>query len=117
MRTFALSLGLSISFFIGSVIAIRRQRLREQTALLWLVVSFVTVAMSATLPLHLLDRLSLWLGISYGPALVFLLAVLFLMVLVFHLSTRLDKVKADQTALVQQLALITTPPPPADKAL
>lgn len=111
MKTFVLSMALSIAFLIGSIFAMRRQRLREQTALLWFFVSLAIVILSVTLPTHLLDRVSLAVGISYGPAFVFLLAVLFLMVLVFHLSVRLDRLRANQTAIVQSIALLTTPAP------
>lgn len=114
MKTFALSMTLSIVFLLVSIRAMRRQRLREQTALLWLGVSFTIVFLSVTLPFHLLDHVSTLLGISYGPALIFLFAVLFLTILVFHLSLALDRIRTNQIAMVQELALLTAPPPSRD---
>jgi hypothetical protein len=111
MRAIVLSLVLSIGFLVVSVIAMRRQRLREQAALLWLLVSFVMVVVSATLPIHLLDRVSHLVGIAYAPDLVLLLAVLFLMVLVFHLTLSLARLSAKQTALVQEIGLMTAMTP------
>lgn len=112
MKTFFLSFTVSLLFLAGSIIAMRSQRLREQTALLWLSVSLATVFLSLTLPTHLLDRVSLLVGVSYGPALVFLLAVVFLTILVFHLSIRFDRLRANQVTLVQEIALMRTPPLP-----
>jgi len=113
MRAFALSMILSLGFLALSVVAMRRQRLREQAALLWLFVSVVMVFVSATLPLHLLDRVAHLVGIAYPPDLVLLLAVLFLIVLVFHLSLSLDRLSTKQTALVQEIGLLTATAPPA----
>lgn len=111
MKAIVLSLVLSVGFLVVSVVAMRRQQLREQAALLWLSVSLVMVLVSATLPFHLLDRVSHLVGIAYAPDLVLLLAVLFLMVLVFHLSLSLARLSAKQTALVQEIGLMTTMTP------
>lgn len=112
MKTFALSMMLSIAFLAGTIRAMRRQQLREQTALLWLLVSVAIVLLSVTLPFHLLDDVSHLVGVAYGPTLIFVLAVLFLTVLVFHLSVAHDRLRSNQIALVQQLALLTAPAPP-----
>jgi hypothetical protein len=112
MRAFALSMILSLGFLALSVVAMRRQRLREQAALLWLLVSLVMVFVSATLPIHLLDRVAHLVGIAYPPDLVLLLAVLFLIVLVFHLSLTIDRLSTKQTALVQEIGLLTAVTPP-----
>ena len=114
MKAIVLSMVLSVGFLVVSVVAMRRQRLREQAALLWLSVSLVMVFVSATLPIHLLDRVSHFVGIAYPPDLVLLLAVLFLMVLVFHLSLSLARLSAKQTALVQEIGLMTTMTPIGD---
>ncbi len=106
MKAIVLSLVLSVGFLVVSVVAMRRQQLREQAALLWLSVSLVMVVVSATLPIHLLDRVSHFVGIAYAPDLVLLLAVLFLMVLVFHLSLSLARLSAKQIALVQEIGLM-----------
>jgi len=107
VKAFALSTLMSIGFLSLSIIYMRRQRLREQTALLWFFVTFVMVLVSTTLPTHVLDRLSLFVGIAYPPAFLLLLAVLFLMFLVFHLSLSLDRLSRKQTILVQELGLLT----------
>jgi hypothetical protein len=111
MRAFFLSMFLSLGFLALSFSAMRRRRLREQAALLWLGVSVVMVFLSATLPLHLLNRLAQLLGIAYPPDLLLLLAVLFLFVLVFQMSLSLDRLSAKQTTIVQEVGLAAAAPP------
>jgi hypothetical protein len=108
MRAIVLSLVLSISFLAMAMTAIRRGRLREHAAVLWLAVSLVMVLLSATLPTHLLDHAARLAGIAYPPDLILLLAVLFLVILVFHLSLAVSRLSANQTILVQEIALMTT---------
>jgi hypothetical protein len=111
MRSFVLSLVISVGFLLLSVIAIRRRQLHDQAAVLWLVVSLVMVFLSLTLPLHLLDRVAHLVGIAYPPDLLLLVAVLFLVVLVFQLSVSLARLSAKQTTLVQDIGILTTRPP------
>jgi hypothetical protein len=111
MKAFILSITLSMAFLIGSVLAMRRYRLREYTALLWLLVSVVMVLVSLALPNHILDHVSKLVGIAYSPALVLLVTVLFLLGLVFHLSLSLDRLSAKQTVLIQEIGLLTVREP------
>jgi hypothetical protein len=116
IKAFVLSIGLSVAFLVVSIFAMRRQRLREHTALLWLLVSVVMVVVSVSLPTGLLTRVSDLVGIAYSPAFVLLLAVLFLLVLVFQLSLSVDRLSAKQTALVQEIGLLTAKSPPSRDA-
>lgn len=116
VKAFVLSMALSAAFLVVSIFAMRRQRLREHTALLWLLVSVVMVFVSVSLPTGLLTRVSDLVGIAYSPAFVLLLAVLFLLVLVFQLSLSVDRLSAKQTALVQEIGLLTAMSPPSRDA-
>jgi hypothetical protein len=69
-------------------------------------VCFMMVLLSATLPLHVLDRVSHFVGIAYPPDLILLVAVLFLVALVFQLSLALARLSAKQTVLVQEIGLL-----------
>ncbi|HLM97075.1 MAG TPA: DUF2304 family protein [Acidimicrobiales bacterium] len=111
VKAFVLSMALSATFLVVSIFAMRRQRLREHTALLWLLVSVVMVLVSVSLRTGLLTRISDLVGIAYSPAFVLLLAVLFLLVLVFQLSLSVDRLSARQTALVQEIGLLTAMSP------
>jgi hypothetical protein len=111
VRAFVLSLVVSVGFFAVAIRAIRRQHLREQAAVLWVAVSAVMVFLSATLPLHLLDHIARLVGIAYPPDLILLLAVLFLVVLVFHQSLALARLREQHTTLVQEFAIRTAEKP------
>jgi hypothetical protein len=113
MRLFILAMIVSLSFLAFSLAAIRRHRLTDQAALLWLLVSLVLVGCSLALPLGLLNRISNVVGIRYASDLLLVLAVVFLVMLVFHLSVSLAAVKKTQTRLVQELAILQTPAPPS----
>ena len=106
LRATILALAVSLGFFLLSLHAIRRQRLRERQALLWMGVCLMMVLLSATLPLHVLDRVSHFVGIAYPPDLILLVAVLFLVALVFQQSLALARLTAKQTVLVQEIGLL-----------
>jgi hypothetical protein len=107
MKASILALVLSTGFLLLSIRAMRRGVLRDQSAVLWLGVSVIMVIVSATLPLHLLDRVAGWVGIVYGSDLILLLAVLFLVVLVFHLSLSLTRLHQKHTSLVQAFGIMS----------
>lgn len=111
MRLFVLAMIISLSFLAFSVVAIRRHRLRDQAAVLWLLVSLVLVCCSVALPLGLLNRVARVVGIRYASDLLLVLAVILLVMLVFHLSISLAALRKTQTRLVQELAMLQTPPP------
>ncbi len=83
---------------------IRRRRLRERYALLWLgTASVILVFATWRSGLH---RLSDALGIAYPPNALFVLAMLFMLVLLLHYSTVISKLSDRSTTLTQRLALL-----------
>ena len=115
MKAFILALVVSTGFLVLSIRAMRRGELREHAAVLWLAVSLVMVFVSATLPLHLLDRMARLVGIAYAPDLILLLAVLFLVALVFQLSLSLARLNEKHTALVQEFGILNATRAPEDQ--
>jgi hypothetical protein len=101
----------SIGFLTMTVRAIRKRVLGEQAAMIWLGVSICMVLLSATLPTHLLDHAAHFVGVAYPPELLLLLAALFLVVLVFHLSLVQAKLQARVTRLTQELGLLEAEAP------
>lgn len=90
---------------LGVVIElIRSRKLRERYALLWLatagVILFFAVWRSG---LHDLSRA---LGIAYPPNALFVLAMLFVLVLLLHFSTVISKLSDRSIVLTQRLALL-----------
>jgi hypothetical protein len=90
---------------LGIVIElIRSRKLRERYALLWLATAGVILFFAAwRTGLH---RLSDVLGIAYPPNALFVLAMLFMLVLLLHFSTVISKLSDRTTVLTQRLALM-----------
>jgi hypothetical protein len=107
VTTFAVLLVVSLCFTALTVRAMRRSMLREQIAILWIVVSVLMVGISLTFPFHLLDHLARAIGIKYGSDLVFFAALVFMVVLAFQMSVTITRLNARTTRLAQELALLT----------
>jgi hypothetical protein len=90
---------------LGVVIElIRRRRLRERYALLWLATAGVILVFAVWRSgLHDLSRA---LGVAYPPNALFVLAILFMLVLLLHFSTVISKLSDRSTILTQRLALL-----------
>jgi hypothetical protein len=90
---------------LGIVIElIRSRKLRERYALLWLATAGVILFFAAWRSgLH---ELSNALGIAYPPNALFVLAMLFVLVLLLHFSTVISKLSDRSTILTQRLALM-----------
>ena len=83
---------------------VRRGQLRAKYSLLWLSVGFVLVVLAAS-P-SLLDRVSVLLGISYGPATFFLGAITLLLLVVVHFSWELSRLEERTRTLAEELAIL-----------
>src|SRR5919201_1902991 len=94
-------LGVSIAASIGSLLLlfvvielIRSRRLRERYALLWLLTGLVLLALSAWR--GGLNTIAGWFGVqTYPPAVLFAVALLFVLAVLLHYSTVISKL-ADQ---------------------
>lgn len=102
----------TIAFVFLVVEMVRRRNLREKYALLWLGVGLIVLLLSAFRPM--LDRLSLALGIDYGPSALFLFSTLFLVGVAAHLSWEVSRLEEKTRRLAEEIALMRpTPPHPA----
>jgi hypothetical protein len=83
---------------------IRGRKLRERYALLWLGTAGVILLFAVWRSgLH---ELSGALGIAYPPNALFVLAMLFVLILLLHFSTVISKLSDRTTTLTQRLALM-----------
>lgn len=89
-------------FFILDLI--RRKRLREEFAILWLAMGVVFLVLSIFR--GLLDRISYFIGIGYPPAALFLFLIMGLMIILIHFSTAISELKGTQKKLVQEIGLL-----------
>jgi hypothetical protein len=84
---------------------IRRRRLRERYALLWLATGLVLLALS--LWRDGLNTIAGWVGVTgYPPAVLFAVATLFILVVLLHYSTVISRLTDQNTILAQKLALL-----------
>jgi hypothetical protein len=84
---------------------IRSRRLRERYALLWLLTGVVLLVLS--LWRGGLNTIAGWFGISgYPPAILFAVAILFILLVLLHYSTVISRLSDQTTVLAQRLALL-----------
>jgi hypothetical protein len=83
---------------------IRRGRLKERYALLWLFAGIILLVFS--LSRDLLEYVSSLVGIYYPPSFLFLLAFLFLLLITLHFSSVISELSEKNKQLAQELALL-----------
>jgi hypothetical protein len=83
---------------------IRRGRLKERYALLWLFSGIVLLVLS--LSRSLLEYFSRLIGIFYPPSLLFLIAFVFLLLITLHFSAVISGLSEKNKRLTQEIALL-----------
>ena len=94
---------------------VRRRELRGKYSLLWLGAGFFGL-LFAFVP-GLLDDVADWLDVKYPPAILFVLAIAFLLLVLVHLSWELTRLEDRTRTLAQELAMLRNdvePPVPAE---
>ena len=94
----------SLVIFAVIIELIRRGRLREQYALLWL--GTATVILVFGLWRDGLNELAAALGIAYPPNALFVLALAFMLLLLLHYSTVISRLSDRTTTLTQRIAIL-----------
>jgi len=102
-------LSVSVALFavvlVASVIElVRRRRLSETFALLWIGVGLAIVALSVGRPLF--DRVARFLGVSYGTSLLFSAAIVFLLLVCMSLSMHVSSLRQRVEALAEEVAFL-----------
>lgn len=103
-RLFAIMLGVAVLLFVINLV--RTRKLKEEFALLWLLTGIVLVL--TPLFIDYLDMLAYALGIEYPPALIFVLAIISLLFVLFQFSMRISRFSDQIKVLTQELALLRT---------
>jgi hypothetical protein len=83
---------------------VRRRRLLERYALLWLLSAFVLLLLSAWG--DLLEHVSRAIGIHYAPSALFVIAFGFVLMLLLHFSLVVSRLADQSKVLAQRLALL-----------
>ena len=98
-----LVLTLSLSVLIFTVELIRRRKLREEYALLWILTGVVVIGF-AMFP-SVLYYISEMFGLHHLTTLLFI-TFIFLLVIVLHFSTVISRHSDNETELAQRLAIL-----------
>lgn len=83
---------------------IRRRRLQERYALLWILTGLIILVLA--LWRSLLGSLADLVGIAYPPSALFVLAAFFVLVVLLHYSTVISRLSDQNRILAQRLALL-----------
>jgi hypothetical protein len=96
---------LAVLLVLGVIIElIRRHRLQERYALLWIVTGSVMLVLALWRgALHAFAEL---VGIAYPPSALFMVAGLFVFVVLLHYSTVLSRLSEQNKTLAQRLSLL-----------
>ena len=108
MTPLPISIAAAIASFLLLVIVfelIRSRRLRERYALLWLLTGLVLLALS--LWRGGLNTIAGWFGVeTYPPAVLFAVALLFVLAVLLHYSTVVSKLADQNVILAQRVGLL-----------
>ena len=83
---------------------VRRRRLLERYALLWLFSAFMLLAFAAWK--GLLEQFASAIGIFYAPSALFILALGFVLLLLLHFSVAVSRLADQAKVLAQRVALL-----------
>jgi hypothetical protein len=83
---------------------LRRRRLREKYAALWLFTGLLVVVL-ALFPGGL-DGVAVFVGVANGASLVLFLAVVFLLVIAMHLSWEVSQLEEETRSISEEIALL-----------
>jgi hypothetical protein len=99
---------LSITFSLVLLILIfwliRKKKIREEYAILWIAIFLIFLLLSVFR--GLIDKISSLLGIQYQPASLFLILIGSLFLLTFHFSLVISDMKKKINALAMTLAIM-----------
>src|SRR3954452_14084817 len=106
MRMQIVAVVVTALLLLGILELVRRRRLLERYAILWLFSATALLALAAWK--GLLEEVAHAIGIFYAPAALFVIALGFIMILLLHFSVAVSKLAEQCTVLAQRLALLET---------
>jgi hypothetical protein len=83
---------------------VRSKRLLERYALLWIFSALVLLGLAASK--SALEKVSSTIGVFYPPTALFLIAFLFVMILLLHFSIAVSRLQDQSKVLAQRMALL-----------
>src|SRR3990172_860623 len=99
-----ISIGLSIILLLFVLELVRKGMLKERYSILWIASASVLLILS--LWKGLLDSIAAIIGIFYPPSLLFLIAFIFLLLIVLHFSIVISIMRDKNKSLAQEMGLL-----------
>jgi hypothetical protein len=99
-----LSIVFSVLLLVLIFLLIRKKKIREEYAILWIVIFFVFLLLSVFR--GLIDKISSLLGIQYQPASLFLILIGCLFLLTFHFSFVISDMKKKINTMAMKIAIM-----------
>lgn len=103
-RITILAIGASAVLLFYILEMVRRRRLREEYAILWLFGSLVILMLS--LKRNWLEGISRAVGIAYPPSFLFIVAIFFILLILIHFSITVSKLHQMNKRMAQEIALL-----------
>jgi len=104
MSVYDLAAIFCLAFVFVTVELIRRRKIEERYAILWLVLG-LSMTLFSFFP-GLLDRFSRLVHVHYAPSLLFLIGLLFSLAFIMHLTMVITKLHRKITRLAQEMAML-----------
>lgn len=104
INIYPLSILFSAAFLLTILELVRRQKLKEQYSLLWILMGILLLIISMNV--RLVEKLAGWLNIEYAPALLFLFGLLFCFVFILHLTIVISKLNQQVLRLTQEVTIL-----------
>ena len=98
-----LSILVNLALLVFILFLVRTKRLRLRYSIIWLLTILVLLLFSCFR--YLLDKISFFVGIHYPPTFLFLVAFLFLLVIVLHYSVEISRLSNTNNGLIQKLSI------------
>jgi hypothetical protein len=102
-RIQVVTVAVTILLLVGVIELVRRRRLLERYALLWLLSSIVLLGLAIWR--GALDRLAQELGVAYPPNALFIVAFGFVLWLLLHFSVAVSRLSDQTKILAQRLSI------------
>ena len=94
----------SVAFLLLVLELVRRRRLAEEYSALWIVAALALLV--ASVRRDLIDRTAIWLGVTYGPAVLLLALVVVVSGVLLWMSVVLSAQQAQIDHLIEETAIL-----------
>ncbi len=97
-----ISIIVAVLFLAQVLFYTSQNKLQNQQALIWLILSFSGLMLALFLPT--MNTVAQWLGIEYMPSLIFMIAFLIILTVLVYQTTTITKQQTQIKQIAQQLA-------------